>query len=328
MEITGQEFVCLWIEILSNINFITGPNLNLTLSGMCRNARQRVILVSPYIKVLGFNYFAQSVNGEVVSQKKLITSWNKQDLVSGVSDLGVYPLARKQGWSLHHLPNLHAKSYIADQEVLVGSPNLTGSGFSLVKREANVEAAMFVPVDYRLEEWINKLFDSSIEITDDLFCQIKKEVSETSCQAYQSSQFSNELLEKLQINEGYSLSLDDLFWTDSPSKLVGKGLGKFSNESISHDCGLLNLSCPANLKALKRGFIATKCWAWLEKTASNKRTFGELTARLHAQIGRSSRVRRKVVKHLLQNLLSWSEYLCPERIKLDSSNHSMLIEVR
>lgn len=69
----------------------------------------------------------------------VVTRWRVEELAIGVSDIDVWTRVRDRPqstlWLLH---SLHAKCYIADRAVLVGSANLTGAGLGWSQRP-NVE---------------------------------------------------------------------------------------------------------------------------------------------------------------------------------------------
>lgn len=63
----------------------------------------------------------------------LVTSWQLENLVSGVASLEVYQICKANGWTLYIRDDLHAKFYSQDlRRAWVGSANLTGKGLGLV----------------------------------------------------------------------------------------------------------------------------------------------------------------------------------------------------
>ena len=70
---------------------------------------------------------------------QIITRWRAKEIAAGVSDLDVLQVAHdRPNTELALLDDLHAKLYLADEQCLVGSANLTGSALGWSNR-SNIE---------------------------------------------------------------------------------------------------------------------------------------------------------------------------------------------
>jgi hypothetical protein len=90
-----------------------------------RRAQFSVLLCAPFIKMTVLKALLDCV-GDGVSVR-IVTRWIPEEIAAGVSDLAVFDLVQtRENCSLQLLDNLHAKLYLADDDALVGSANLTG----------------------------------------------------------------------------------------------------------------------------------------------------------------------------------------------------------
>lgn len=91
---------------------------------LAEQAERTVILVAPFVKEAVLRKILEVVNPSLPVQ--LYSRWRVEEIAMGVSDLEVWPLlkARENGrmYLCHHL---HAKCYAFDEQVLIGSSNLT-----------------------------------------------------------------------------------------------------------------------------------------------------------------------------------------------------------
>ena len=96
------------------------------LKTLLKGATTNVILCAPFIK----SKILRTVLGVVTSDVNvlIVTRWKPTEIAAGVSDLDVYDVASgRPNTELKLLQDLHAKIYIADDQCLIGSANLTAS---------------------------------------------------------------------------------------------------------------------------------------------------------------------------------------------------------
>lgn len=122
------------------------------LKALLNSARRRVLLCAPFIKA-GVLRTVLSVIDHGVAVR-IVTRWRAAEVASGISDLEVFELANERpNTELALLDDLHAKLYLADDEGLAGSANLTAAALGWAER-SNVE--LLLPV-MRSEEEIARL---------------------------------------------------------------------------------------------------------------------------------------------------------------------------
>ncbi len=122
-----------------------------------------VVIASPYIKEDSLQRLLD-ISSQVLSLT-CVTRWSPTDLRAGVSDASAREIIVKRGGSFLLHPALHAKYYRFDDEVLIGSANLTGSGLGLVANP-NLEI-LFPPSNaFNLLEFERILLSKSRIVTD------------------------------------------------------------------------------------------------------------------------------------------------------------------
>ena len=122
-----------------------------------------VVIVAPYIKEGSLQTLLE-IFPKIISLT-CVTRWRPDELRVGVSDASVREIIVQRGGSFYLHPRLHAKYYRFDDEVLVGSANLTGSGFGLVPN-ANLEILSPPSSSFNPKEFEHTLFSKCRIITD------------------------------------------------------------------------------------------------------------------------------------------------------------------
>lgn len=110
-------------------------------------ATKTVLLCAPFIKVGVAKSLLASIHADV--QVDIVTRWHAAEVAAGVSDLEVFELAASRpNTSLRLLDQLHAKLYLSDDRLLVGSANLTARALGWCD-EPNLELLVEVSIDDR-----------------------------------------------------------------------------------------------------------------------------------------------------------------------------------
>ena len=100
-------------------------------------ANKRILICAPFIKKRVLKTVLEVVSASVPVQ--IFTRWRANEVAVGVSDLEVFYVAKERPKTdLYILDNLHAKLYLADDQCLVGSANLTSSALGWSDR-SNIE---------------------------------------------------------------------------------------------------------------------------------------------------------------------------------------------
>ena len=135
-------------------------------------AKREVILCAPFVKAKVFGIILRAVPPAV--PVRIVTRWRPAEVAAGLSDLEVYDIAKERlRTELSLLNSLHAKLYVADDDCLVGSANLTASALGWC-REPNIE--ILVPVD-RSHADVARLLERLASASPATF-QIRTEIEE------------------------------------------------------------------------------------------------------------------------------------------------------
>lgn len=112
------------------------------LKAMMKGTERCALLCAPFVKV-GALGAVLSVIGEAVSVR-IVTRWRATEVAAGISDLEVFELSNERpNTELALLDDLHAKLYLADDEGLAGSANVTAAALGWAQK-SNVE--LLLPV--------------------------------------------------------------------------------------------------------------------------------------------------------------------------------------
>ena len=134
---------------------------------LCSQATQEVVLIAPFIKTKALNRILQSFGADV--SLLCVTRWLPSEIASGASDLEVFEIVRNRQGSLWLRQNLHAKYYRGDEQVLIGSANLTNSALGWTSGP-NLE--ILVSIDnspYDIMEFEKHVLSEAIEVDLDLY---------------------------------------------------------------------------------------------------------------------------------------------------------------
>lgn len=103
-----------------------------------RNAVGRVEIIAPFIKTEALKSLLEVVPSGI--QLRCVTRWLPREIAAGVSDPEILNVLEERGnFTLTLVDKLHAKIYIADENCLAGSSNVTLAGLGEAAEEVNIE---------------------------------------------------------------------------------------------------------------------------------------------------------------------------------------------
>ena len=133
-----------------------------TLIARCKDAKVTVI-VAPYIKTGALERVLSAIpDGARIT---CVSRWTPEDIRSGVTDLACRELilARNGKFLLHD--RLHAKYYRFDNQVLIGSSNLTRPGMN-IDGSGNLEILCTSPPDFDAMLFESQLLQEAYPVSD------------------------------------------------------------------------------------------------------------------------------------------------------------------
>jgi hypothetical protein len=141
------------------------------LEQLCKSTTQILWLVAPFIKETTLKRLLEQVAPAV--KVNCVTRWRPDEIVAGVSDLDIWLLIRERPNSTLWLrSDLHAKYYRGDQQVLIGSANLTNTALGWSPRP-NLELLIYTDL---LTEFERELLVGSVMVDNSIYEQIKQMV--------------------------------------------------------------------------------------------------------------------------------------------------------
>ena len=126
------------------------------LKALLEKAERRVVLCSPFIKARVIRTVLSVVSPTV--PVRIVTRWRAPEIALGISDLEVLDVATERpNTELRLLDDLHAKLYLADEQCLIGSANLTASALGWAER-SNIELLILAkPADANIAFLLERL---------------------------------------------------------------------------------------------------------------------------------------------------------------------------
>lgn len=291
------------------------------------NCKKEIIICSAFITMNGINWLYKNLKDKNI-KCRVISRWDRSDLLSKVSDIEVYNFCKKLDWSFEIIENLHAKFYLMDNKDLIsGSLNLTAKGIGLVPISNKEFGNYFEAIDEDLKN-INIFLEDAIKITDEIFNEYKKYLEENKDFVIQKLPELPEKIKNLKEKKLTKLWVNDFLFND-PEKLLNNY--KINTEDIIHDTSLLKIKNQndLSLEILKSNFINLDLYKWFIKQIKNKDSksfsFGELSALIHNSLFDDPKPYRKEIKTLQANFIKFLELLKFENIKIERPNYSKVI---
>jgi phosphatidylserine/phosphatidylglycerophosphate/cardiolipin synthase-like enzyme len=151
--------------MVSNFRY---SKLSSLIESSVKAANSEILIAAPYIKIdsLSRLQFPEIIRDQIT----IVSRWNLSDIVSGSTDVEIYPWLRNKGISLKIHPTLHAKYYRIDDSVWTGSANLTRNGLS-DQQGANFEILTYLSRGEETDGFEKKLLNESVTVTDDVYLE-------------------------------------------------------------------------------------------------------------------------------------------------------------
>ena len=282
-------------------------------------SRDSLLFLSAYCKLPFIQLCDQWIHNPAVS-KTLVVRFRPEDLLSGASDLELYPYCRSHGWKLYFRLDLHAKTYVFDgMRCVIGSANATARGMSL-GGSGNYEIAAAYDLSPRDALRINDLLYGAALMTEEIYLQMKEHLSGATRPQHRWGEWPAEITKHL-VPDCSLLFSEDFPPCASPI------------HATVDDMAFLQISADQlqDMDAVRQAFQRSKCYRWLVHLLLSQEEhqlyYGAVTAALHNALLDEPKPYRKDGKRLLSNLLSWIEVLSITEISIDIPKHSQRIKL-
>jgi hypothetical protein len=312
---------------MSNRGIIWTPILTNLSRNLEADERLSAVIV-PFMKVTALENLLELPNADEIF---VITRWLPEEIIRGVSDIGIYPLLKKRGIPLYIHNAIHLKIFLFDSDrAFCSSANVTSMGLGL-KDQGNLEAGSFATLQIDDFLQLKRLRDDSLLVTDDVY------------EAYRN-QLDGIELETFTIPEVHLPSMTDkrfllsmLPATESPdilwqyySTLGTTPLDKDAQHRVVHD--LCNYKLPTGLtqieldQRLGEGFRNNPFILEIVELIKQKGSirFGEVNDFIHKTCRDVPLPYRWEIKSTTAHLYNWLAYYYTE-ITWDRPNYSQVV---
>ena len=287
---------------------------------------KEIIVCSAFIKMSGIKWFFENIKNKNVNCR-VISRWDREDLLKKVSDIEVYEFCKEKGWKFEIIENLHAKFYLMDKTDLIsGSLNLTAKGMGLVPISNKEFGFYFKALEEDLTN-IKVFLEDAIEINDKIYEEYKKYVEENKNFVVQKFPELPDPIKNLKQKKLQKIWLNDFLFTE-PQYFMDNF--NEENEDIDHDKKLFDIYNNENLiEQVKSKFRNLDIYKWFINKIKNKDEnffyYGELSALIHNSLFDDPKPFRKDIKTLQTVFFNYIDFLKLEEFKIERPNHSQKI---
>ena len=134
----------------------SGPQIWNWIKQNSTSTESRAWIATAYIKASRFQKLIQVIPRNLESNI-LIVRWHLNDLITGASDLAVYNIAKQHRWKMFINLDLHAKIYLFDDQLIIGSANLTERGMQGTPPFGNYELAITTTEKNAATNWFRRI---------------------------------------------------------------------------------------------------------------------------------------------------------------------------
>lgn len=306
-----------------------GLTLGSALERICQEASDEVLLVAPFVKASALARLLESISE--TAKLTCVTRWRPADIMAGVSDLEVFSIIDGHGGTLWLRQGLHAKYFRGDDNVLVGSANLTDSALGW---SSNPNLELLINVDLRengLEEFEKTLFKAAVQVDKNLYETFLESADNWKLSAHLEDHRDVLLEETFSFEPRLNLES----WVPScrsPADLF-RVYQPFGSEVIPTEtlrAGKLDLAIlrpPLGLTADEfKGVIAASLLAIpifnsIDRFVIEPRRFGEVREYLQQEFALSHEESTRA----WQTIIRWIRHFLPERYEYNKPNYSEII---
>ena len=135
---------------------------------------ENLLIICPFISLKGLKKIFSFIKKKEGKKINIVTRWRKLDIISGVSDIEVYPYLKKYNIKLYHHNSIHMKIFIKNKkDFLFGSANITEAGLGIGKYP-NDEVIGFESLEDKFYKKFENIRRKSLIIDDGYYSEMKK----------------------------------------------------------------------------------------------------------------------------------------------------------
>lgn len=280
-------------------------------------------LIAPFVQKNALELLLQDTN--LGKKTAVITRWNAEDILAGVSDLSVYPFLKDLGIPLYINQNIHLKMLIySSNKAFVGSGNITDRGLGISKN-SNIEVGLFSQIDFDDWKQVFSIIENSILVNDKMYQKAVEYREKYKKTPPPIPKFIIDESNVITQSQQKAFSLNVLPASKTPRELYQNRKNCLDAEwdirtqsPYLHDMLIYNLS-PAMgeeefMYTLKENFLATafikKLVLYIQENAPLN--FGKITSWVHEQCSDVPLPYRYEIKMHIAILYDWLAFFVPE----------------
>lgn len=282
---------------------------------MVSSAKSEMVLCAPFAKRHIMERLLNCRQGSPSIQ--VITRWRPEEVAAGVSDPSVLNLISSEGGSVWLNDQIHAKYFRCDDEILLGSANLTGAALGWSRR-SNVEVAETARWTKDAQGFEELLLAGSTLATPEFALEIEDLASKLPSPLFLEGEPEVPSVWWPHLREPKDLWVA---YCGGREKLT-------SISAVASDADLLALDLPMGLgKSEFSMVVATRLRQHhnidsIDHFLESPRRFGEV----RDQISRISGKSREDSTHIWQTLMRWLMEFLPRRYEVTVPRHSEVIK--
>ena len=298
-----------------------------TYSEFLENAGSQVTIFCPYIQVASLKKILQKQPAKL----SIVTSWKTIDLLSGVSQLELYPFCRSIGAYLYINQRVHLKVITDFADAVIGSANITDKGMGLSDKPNYECVSVYQGLDRHHQVYLRSILQESILMNDEEFEKTKRTIDAYVLKFVPQNQFDDidftRSVNKEFLTSSLPMSINiDTFFDYYSEKLVSDGYNDVDYNCATHDLALYKippgLDRPAFDKALKKAFFSQPFIQELKKFLSEGRFFGQIKEWVQKNCVDVPVPSRRDLTENIQVLYEWFKQLGRDEYIVDQPNHS------
>ena len=270
------------------------------------------LLLSAYYSLPAFNWLSTLIDKDV----KLVVRGSPRDFLAGATNMDAIRKSLMAGWDVRFISALHAKVYLIDDKICIGSGNLTANGMSLFG-SANLELNTVLSASAADKKLLLEVFEQGQKYTHAMLDAMqlyldKNEESINICDWWPTAVVPIEM-RKLFCNDfpyyraAEPSAIRQEYWDDIAACILTE-----------------------NYAEVKRMLELSHAFIWLKDaltTESSPLSFGKLSSLLHSELADDPAPYRSAVKELLANLLDYVSLAKGCGIVVERPNYSQVVRL-
>ncbi len=286
-----------------------------------------LLLIAPFIQRKPLENFIDSLSD--ISSLQIITRWNSSDIVTGVSDLEIFPFLNDLHVPLYVHSSIHLKLTVFNNDLAFHtSGNITNNGLGL-SHAPNIEIGCYVKLNANDWRKIHTLMHSSTAVDSHAYEQAKQYVDANGQKQPPLPPFSVTTESGEKQFSRHSLPFvqsPELLWHYYSDDIYGESRASYIHDLVLYSVDEPNLTrdeffCRLNVSFKNHPFISS-----LASMIRHRRSlhFGAVNSWLTEKCSDQPVPFRWELKPVTNRLYNWLEYFF-EEISWDRPNHSQVI---